>query len=143
MTNIIIDIDRIPDPGVTISLSPQTRTYLEAFSGSTNAPYKDALDALRFAVSIALTLRKDDVPVASEQGGDTVYNMGSFDRDGVFKEAFQLLAPSAYKSTPLARLVRLYGEWGAELMYKLMLENGGEFNILVAIKEAQSKVLNE
>lgn len=128
-----------PEPGVTISLSTQTRAHLDSLYESEGEPYKDRMDAFRFAVSMALALRQDDPPNLS-QGGETMYNIGSFDRDGVFKEVFQIVAPQACKTTPLTQLIRCYGEWGVQQMHESMLEHGGEFNIPDAIARMQEQI---
>lgn len=134
MTTESFDAVQVPEPGVTIALSPEARAYLEALSSSSDAPYKDMVDAFRFAVSLALAIRKDNPPPVPSQSGETAYNIGSFERDGVFKEAFQIVAPNAYKTVPLTRLIRCYGEWGVKQMHDLMLKDGGEFNIISAIE---------
>lgn len=108
--------DMTPNAGVTISISDESKAHLQSFAGYEGAPFKDMVDAFRFAVSFALARHGDSVPDLTSSSGGTLYNMGSFDSSQIFKEAIQVIAPDAYASTPLTRLIRIYGERGVELM---------------------------
>jgi len=126
----------IPNAGVTISLSDEAKIHLQSFTGYDGAPFKEMMDAFRFAVSLALAQCQDNVPNFESQSGTTLYNLGSFDSNQIFKEAIQVIAPKAYATTSLTRLIRFYGEKGIELM----LENCGGDPSSFALEDALEEI---
>lgn len=131
--------DAAPESGVTISIADDAKSQLQSFVGYEGAPFKEMIDAFRFAVSLALALNQDNPPALDTRQGTTLYNIGTLDSDQVFKEAFQVIAPEAFQQTGLTKLIRAYAEWGIEQMNREMLENGGEFSIPELIEKLRSQ----
>jgi hypothetical protein len=132
--------DVAPESGVTVGIADDAKMQLQSFVGYEGAPFKEMIDAFRFAVSLALAVNQDDPPALGSRPATTLYNMGTFDNDQVFKEAFQVIAPEAFRQTGLTKLVRTYAEWGIEQMNREMLESGGEFSIPEVIEKLRSRL---
>lgn len=118
-----------PGSGVTISLSDQAKANLQSFTGYEDAPFKDMMDAFRFAVSLAIASCGEKVPEYENQPGTTLYNLGSFDNDQMFKEAIKVVAPDALERTTLTRLIRSYAEKGIELMMEQCDQDPSSFDL--------------
>lgn len=132
-----------PNSGVTISLSDHAKANLQSFTGYDDAPFKDMMDAFRFAVSLAIASCGEEVPECENQPGTTLYNLGSFDSNQMFREAIKVIAPIAYGQTTLTRLIRSYGEKGIELMLNYCELDPSSFELGEVLRSINSTVEDE
>lgn len=126
--------------GVTIAVSDHTKDHLSSFCGYSGAPFSEMIDAFRFAVSIGLAQKGGDVPDISATSGTTMYNMGSFDRDGVFRSVIQAVAPEACKTHTITRLIRAYGEYGVAVMVEQCENDPSSLDIHDSLESIQSDI---
>jgi hypothetical protein len=127
-----------PSAGVTVSLSDEAKAHLQSFTGYDGAPFKEMMDAFRFAVSLAMAHCGNEAPELESQPGTTLYNLGSFDSNQTFKEAIQAIAPEAYAQTSLTRLIRSYGEKGIGLMIEHCEGDPSSFALEDALEDIHS-----
>lgn len=93
---------------ITIGLSQEAMSMLNEIAGE-DKPFREALDAYRFAIAVALAHQVDpeEVDMVKRQ---TKYNVGSLDRDKQIYEAIQTL--STCSSMSPYRQAERFAEWG-------------------------------
>lgn len=128
----------IPNSGVTIGISDFSKAQLQSFTGYEGAPFKDKIDAFRFAVSIAIAKCGEQVPEIKNQSSTTLYNMGSFDGNQIFSEAIKIVAPTPSQEVPVTKLIRAYGEKGIELMLEYCEGDPSSFDLDEVLKNIYS-----